>query len=50
MSGPIDAYYFSDQAKKCRRLARGADDRTRKALLELADEFAAKAIALDESG
>ena len=49
MSGPVDAYWFTTQAKKCRQLARGVDERTAKILDEMAAEYDAQAIRLDES-
>ena len=45
----VDSYYFTTQAKKCRRLAKGLDERTAKILNDMADEYQAKAVQLDEN-
>jgi hypothetical protein len=50
MPEPLDASHYTNQAKKCRRLAKHADEETAKALLALAEECEAKAIEVDESG
>lgn len=49
MPGSMDALYYANQARKCRRLAKQADEQTAKALLALAEEYEAKAIELDKS-
>lgn len=38
-----DLTYYTAEAKRCRRMARGADQRTADALIELAEEYEAKA-------
>ena len=47
MSVPVDAQYFTVQARKCRRLAAHADERTAKTLLNMAEEYEAKAAPLN---
>ena len=49
MSGLVEAYPYTNLAKKFRRLAAATrDPHTAKALGDLADEYEAKAIALDQ--
>jgi hypothetical protein len=45
----LDAAHFDTQARRCRRLAPGFDEKTRLALVGLATEYEAKAIALAQS-
>jgi len=47
MSRPVDAQYFKVQARKCRRLAAQADERTARTLLGMAEEYEAQAVAVD---
>lgn len=42
----LDAAHFNSQARRCRRLARDCDDKTRLALVGLATEYEAKATEL----
>jgi hypothetical protein len=49
MTAPMDALYYINQAKKCRRLAKQADADTASKLTALAEEYEAKA-TLYESG
>lgn len=43
----LDAAHFNTQARRCRRLARGSDEKTRLALVGLATEYEAKAEAIE---
>lgn len=46
MPRPLDSHYYANQAAKCRRLAKQADEKTAKALLTLAAEYDARAVEL----
>jgi hypothetical protein len=44
----VQLFYFREQADRCRRLARGCTDTTlRDDLLELADEYTARAVPME---
>ncbi|MBO9516440.1 MAG: hypothetical protein J7493_00080 [Porphyrobacter sp.] len=46
MTASNDFSYYIAEAKRCRRIAQGADQRTADALIELAEEYEAKADSL----
>lgn len=48
MPGPMDAYQYTAQAQRCRRLAADADVETGKRLIILAEDYERLAIELDE--
>lgn len=45
----MDAPYYTNQARKCRRLAKHADGDTARKLIALAEEYEARATELGES-
>jgi hypothetical protein len=50
MPEPMDVLYYTNQARKCRRLAKHADADTAAKLLALAEEYEVRAAALENEG
>ena len=48
MPEPIDFLYYTNQARKCRRLAKHADSDTARKLVALAEEYEARANGLEQ--